>query len=187
LLDLNNPYSVEDILAATERVSTHVGDAFAALAPDTFTYQTDGVWSAQQSLEHLLLTTKPVAKALKLPPERLEKMFGRSERSSHDYDTIVAAYRKKLNGGLRAEGSSFDPITFKMPEDIDDEQTYLVEEYRKTARRLIEVVDTWSDGDLDAYLLPHPVDPEMTVREMLLFTLYHNLHHLNDVEQLLQA
>lgn len=187
MLDLNNPYSQEEIIAATEKVGQHVADYFAGLSPEQFTYHTDGVWSAQLNLQHLLLSNKPVAKALGLPADRLEKMFGRSERSSHDYDTIVATYRKKLAEGLRAEGSNFEPIAFRMPDDVEDEQTYLVAEYQKTTQRLIEAIDAWSDGDLDTYNLPHPAVPDMTLREILLFTLYHNLHHRSDVEKLFQT
>jgi uncharacterized damage-inducible protein DinB len=187
LLDLNNPYSIDEILAANERVGIHVGDAFAALSPEHFTYQTDGVWSPQLHLQHLLLSNKPLAKAMQMSLDRFERMFGRSERSSHDYDNIVAIYRQKLDEGLRAEGSNFEPIIFRMPDEVEDAQTYLVDEWRKTNVNLIAAIDGWTDGDLDAYLIPHPAVPDMTVREMLLFTLYHNLHHLNDVEQLLQA
>lgn len=43
----------------------------------------------------------------------------------------------------------------------------------------------WSDKALDSYLLPHPLLGKMTVREILFFTLYHNLHHVNDVQRLL--
>ena len=37
----------------------------------------------------------------------------------------------------------------------------------------------WSERALDRYRLPHPLLGRLTVREMLLFTLYHSVHHFS--------
>lgn len=187
MLTLNNPYSQEEIIAATQTVGTYVGDFFSGLSPERFTYETEGVWSAQSNLQHMLLSLKPLAKAISMSPDRLEKMFGRSDRSSEDYDVIVQHYQKKLEEGLRAEGSGFEPVGYRMPEDVEDVQAYLLEEWHKTIEKYLAAIDEWSDTDLDAYLLPHPAVPDMTVREMLMFTLYHNIHHVEDVTRLLES
>ncbi|MFD1732536.1 hypothetical protein ACFSC4_17950 [Deinococcus malanensis] len=39
-------------------------------------------------------------------------------------------------------------------------------------------VQGWPDHELDARSMPHPVLDMLTVREMLYFTIEHNLHHL---------
>lgn len=39
----------------------------------------------------------------------------------------------------------------------------------------------WSETQLDSYLLPHPVLGRVTVREMLMFTLFHFDHHRDTV------
>jgi hypothetical protein len=41
----------------------------------------------------------------------------------------------------------------------------------------------WSEQALDRLRLPHPGLGLLTVREMLLFTLYHNAHHVFGVAQ----
>ena len=38
---------------------------------------------------------------------------------------------------------------------------------------------SWGELALDRYRLPHPLLGRLTVREMLLFTLYHSVHHFN--------
>jgi hypothetical protein len=45
------------------------------------------------------------------------------------------------------------------------------------ANQLADVVGHWREEDLDRYRLPHPLLGKLTVREMLLFTVYHNYHH----------
>jgi hypothetical protein len=38
-------------------------------------------------------------------------------------------------------------------------------------------MERWSEAELDAYRLPHPLLGRLSVREMMFFTLLHNRHH----------
>ena len=38
-------------------------------------------------------------------------------------------------------------------------------------------IDSFSEKDLDNYILPHPLLGKLTIREMLFFTIYHVQHH----------
>ncbi len=38
-------------------------------------------------------------------------------------------------------------------------------------------VDSFSEAQLDALILPHPLLGKLTLREMLYFTIYHVQHH----------
>jgi uncharacterized damage-inducible protein DinB len=40
---------------------------------------------------------------------------------------------------------------------------------------------------LDRLRLPHPALGKLTVREMLFFTIYHNIHHVENVVRRLSA
>ena len=44
-------------------------------------------------------------------------------------------------------------------------------------------IGKWSEEKLDALQLPHPLLGNLTVREMLLFTLYHQRHHIDVVRR----
>jgi hypothetical protein len=48
----------------------------------------------------------------------------------------------------------------------------------ETAAALHAALGRWGERSLDRLRLPHPALGTLTVREMLLFTLYHNLHHV---------
>ena len=57
-------------------------------------------------------------------------------------------------------------------------------------RKLQEAVDElraaiarWPDRSLDRYQLPHPLLGKLTLREMLIFTAYHQMHHLEGVKR----
>jgi hypothetical protein len=47
--------------------------------------------------------------------------------------------------------------------------------------------EPWREEDLDRYRLPHPVLGLVTVREMLMFTLFHFDHHRENVARRLEA
>ncbi len=42
---------------------------------------------------------------------------------------------------------------------------------------LISACEQWDETALDQYQVPHPVIGNLTVREMLFFTIHHNLRH----------
>jgi hypothetical protein len=48
---------------------------------------------------------------------------------------------------------------------------------------LCAAVERWPERALDRYRLPHPLMGKLTVREMLLFTLVHNIHHVRVAER----
>jgi uncharacterized damage-inducible protein DinB len=48
---------------------------------------------------------------------------------------------------------------------------------------LCAAIAQWPETALDARRLPHPLIGRLTVREMLLFTVYHNRHHLENVQR----
>ncbi|MFK7801547.1 MAG: DinB family protein, partial [Anaerolineae bacterium] len=64
-----------------------------------------------------------------------------------------------------------------------EERERILQGWVKKNRQLISAVDAWQDADLDTLVLPHPLLGNMTLREILLFTVYHNMHHVNDVQR----
>jgi len=53
----------------------------------------------------------------------------------------------------------------------------LLEQWSKASSELVLVAEKWNESELDGYLLPHPLIGKLTIREMLFFTMYHNLRH----------
>jgi hypothetical protein len=58
-----------------------------------------------------------------------------------------------------------------------------LDKWIEVGNRLYEILQKWPENDLDKYRLPHPLLGKLTLREMLFFTLYHNRHHMNNVQR----
>ena len=58
----------------------------------------------------------------------------------------------------------------------------MLESFQKQGEELAAIVRNWSAEDLDNYLLPHPLLGKMLIREFLLWMIYHNYHHLNNLK-----
>jgi len=62
-------------------------------------------------------------------------------------------------------------------ENAEEKKAELLQQWSKASTELVETAGKWNESDLDVYLLPHPLIGKLTIREMLFFTIYHNLRH----------
>lgn len=171
---MNQPFTQAEIVAALGQTREEVGAYFAGLSPEHFTHGDAETWSPAHHLHHLIVSNKPVASALALSRDRLPARD--AAQPSRSYADIRALYRDVLATGVKAFGR-FLP-------DPQGTQADLVAEYGQTLEALQAQVQGWSDADLDAHTLAHPVLGPLSVREMLLFTLYHNAHHRAGVQNM---
>lgn len=173
--------SKDDILQALQSASKQVAQAANQVSDAQFFEATDDGWSAGGYLQHLILSVKPVAKAMEIPKDKFAKMFGTTENGSVTYVELVARYTEKLQRGLKAESTPTTPDSYRFPDDVDDKKAYLIETWGKANERLLAAIDLWSEEELDTYVLPHPAMPKTTLREMLFFTIHHNEGHAQDI------
>lgn len=146
-------------------------DFLVSLNETDFIASTDEKWTAGQQLEHIIRGVSPVKTALNLPKIVPHLLFGKSNRDSIEFEKVVKNYQEKLAAGGKASGRFIPPeIGFEKREE-------LVEKLMKTVAALNENVETFSEIQLDEYVLPHPILGKLTLREMLYFTIYHVEHH----------
>jgi len=143
-------------------------------AKDFFTRQGEA-WSASDNVDHLIKSHKPIAKALKLPKITLKAMFGTPDKPSMTYEELCQVYRDLLAKGAQAAGR-FLPDQ-QSPENPDETKAELINQFSKASAELVSVAEKWDENELDGYFLPHPLLGKLTIREMLYFTIYHNLRH----------
>lgn len=185
MLEIGNPFTKNEILEAFDTVHLAVTKFFAELSLDEFFSHPPDIWCAAENLDHLNRSVYPVGRAMRLPKEALEKRFGISERKSKPYTEVMSAYQEKLANGLAA-GGTFLPDNEIINVGNQETKDELLAEWEKHTANLVRVINEWDENELDAYRIPHPAEPDMTAREMLLFTLYHDQHHLNDVQAMLE-
>lgn len=180
---MSEPSTKSELIEQLVQVKDSLCQDVQSMSPDQFNQGNDESWSANGYLKHLILSVKPVAKAMSLPLPQLESMFGRAERPSRTYAEIVAAYKARIADGVRAEDyQNVTPTFYRLPEGVTDEKTYLTETWNESNQRVLDTLQKWEDADLDIYQLPHPAIGMTTVRETLFFTLYHNTLHWNDIQ-----
>lgn len=172
---MHEPFAKREIVEALEVLATAGVDEWASIPPSVFFAPLGEAWSPAENVRHLIKSTDPVATALGLPRIALRAMFGTSKQESTTYSALVERYRTALAAGGTA--GRFAPEPEAIPDNLDEEQGTLVERCRASVRSVASAADAWSEADLDARQLPHPLLGKLTVREMLFFTLYHHSHH----------
>lgn len=181
-------YSRETLIDSLSQVHHHVKSSFKSLTLDDFFARVDGKWSPADTLLHLTKSERPIARAMRLPRFVLRLLFGTTDQPSRRYIEIREMYRKELQRGV--DPGRYAPDLKEIPSSqraAEKTKRQLLEDWRKVGKDLVGCIESWYDYNLDKYKLPHPTLGKLTVREMLLFTLYHDLHHLNSVKRRLSS
>lgn len=185
MLELNNTFTKADLMSSFEKVHHEVATYFLSLPLDSFFKSPANKWSPAENLLHLIKSVKPVAMALRMPRLLLTILFGNPQNTSRRFEQIKETYQRTLANGGKASGR-FIPSIQEVPSPPDQYRNSLVQKWNVTGESLLAILRSWQDENLDKYFLPHPLLGRLTIREMLFFTLYHDLHHVNNVRKLLE-
>lgn len=131
-------------------------------------------WSIREEMEHLVISGRMVASALKVPKMVL-RSFGKPNREVRDYDTTFQRYKDRLQ---EVGPVSNSPAS---PKKDGDNMVSLLKQWDEIGEKFAKRLQKWNDKDLDNYLLPHPLMGKILVREMLFFTHFHSLHHFERI------
>ena len=145
----------------------------------------DGKWSPADNVHHLMISTAPVTRALRIPRLILRACFGVTRTPSRSWEALRSAYSDGLAAGATA--GRYAPPRGAVPVKAAAGQRSLILQCEGTVVSLEDASEPWREEDLDRYRLPHPVLGLVTVREMLMFTLFHFDHHRENVARRLEA
>lgn len=174
------PGSREQLLAELRRVGVECDAYWDRFSVVEFLAPLGPAWSPADNVRHLLASCRPVALALRLPRFLLRLLFGRASRPSRSFEQLRTDYRAVLAAGGRA-GGRFVPTELAPPAEPAAWRARLMTRRAQAWADLVALAERWSEADLEACRLPHPLLGKLTVREMLLFTLYHEVHHAANV------
>ena len=176
---ISNPFSKAEILRDLEAVREWSLDFWRQFETSEFFAPVGEAWSPADNVRHLVKSNRPVAMAMGLPRIVLYLRFGLSRRPSRSYSEMYATYQDALGGGLKAGRYEASPVS---PEQRTAEgRERALQSLAGTFEALAVELRRWPEKALDRARLPHPGLGPLTVREMLLFTLYHNAHHVMGV------
>ncbi|MBP7589599.1 MAG: DinB family protein [Thermoanaerobaculia bacterium] len=180
LFATGEPFSAAEIVAAMTRLHAESETYLAAIPAAEFAAPQGEKWSPADHVRHLAKSTYPLVGALGLPKLLLGLRFGRSRTGSRSLLEIREIYRATLRE-TGATAGRFAPSAQAAPADPAAWQQEVLAKWRGAVSGLALRIPRWSEPALDRYRLPHPLLGQLTVREMLLFTVYHNVHHLEQV------
>ncbi|HNB54791.1 MAG TPA: DinB family protein [Anaerolineales bacterium] len=164
-----------DILKGLQTANEAVTHWFEQIPAAAFFVRQGDIWSASDNMDHLIRANKPIIKAMKLPRLALQTMFGKHTEAGRSYEAVCAFYRAELAKGAVASGS-FLPDQ-QQPDDPEGVKREILSRWVSVSAELVAQAEKWDEKDLDSYQLPHPLLGNLSMREMLYFTHYHNLRH----------
>lgn len=160
-----------EIITQLQTNHQQFADYIQSLSIADFLHRKENKWSAGQHADHIVRSISPVDMALGLPQIAPRLLFGKSNRPSRTFDGLVEKYKEKLAKGGQASGRF-------VPKEISLQEKHLLPKaIMHYTNALCSKVEKLSEGELDTYLLPHPLLGKLTFREMLYFTAYHVEHH----------
>ncbi len=174
---LRNRREIIEALEAAHEVGVEYWSGFSS--PDFFA-RVGTHWSPAEHVRHLTRAMTPLLPVLRVPRMALRVMFGSAVEPSRSLETLEALYARALAAGGTA--GRFAPPPDPAPAGLV-RRNAIMDAHSETLRGLTQAMEKWTESQLDMYRLPHPLLGKLTVREMMLFTLLHNQHHVDACER----
>ncbi len=133
-----------------------------------------GKWNTSQQLDHIYKSTKAINKGMSFPKLILRWKFGVANRESRSWDALNAKYKTAIAN---------IPKDFKQPAAPKsygpENKSLRVQKFENIGKQHIEMLNTFSEKQLDKFILPHPAIGKCTFREFFMWTIIHNDHHFS--------
>ncbi|HEX7153435.1 MAG TPA: DinB family protein [Thermoanaerobaculia bacterium] len=178
------PATRERLDAALQQIENDSVAYWNTFATEAFFAPLGGGWSPAENVRHLAKSVRAVTKGLKMPRLVVRFLFGAPRRPSESYEELRARYATILEKGANA--GRFAPSQ-RQETDLEAWRTQIMEQFTTANRELRTALTRWPDKSLDRHQMPHPLLGKLTVREMLCFTAYHQLHHMDGVKRKVAA
>jgi len=173
-----HPVTTAEILAALEANAATIAEYFSSL-PDAVFFDGDpDHWSPAHHLVHLTQSSESLARGLATTRPLHSTGTSRTYAEVRDWAaaTLSAAPREQL-------------LTLGRKVEVPPGSTVagVVRAFTDASAAARAAATTWSDDALARHAMRHPLMGELTVREMLLFFVVHERHHLRGVQTRLAA
>jgi hypothetical protein len=175
VFEFDPPRSTESLLATLESQSAEIDAYMDSFSTEDFLAPQGEAWSPAGHLRHLVKSVRAVTRGMAMPKLALRALFGTTSEGSRSFEEVRNVYLGALDRGGQA--GRYAPSERVVDLDPEDWRELIMERWRESTWELAQAVRGWREAALDRYRLPHPLLGKMTVREILLFTLYHNRHH----------
>ncbi len=176
---MNPAMTQTELVQALEVRHEEVSEYFSSLPEATLLADTAPKWNPAQHLIHLTRANSRIAQGFQARDALPNNDSGQIRSYEVVRETYIAALQQAPSALLEKNGAAVQV-------EADSSQHQILEAYRQAGTGLRQAMQTWTEADLDAKAVPHPLLGLLSVREMLEFALYHDLHHLGGVRKTLR-
>lgn len=148
----------QDIIKFINQSFHDVNDWFNNHDDNKFNIGPSGKWDTSQHLDHLITSAKMLNKGIRIPKFILKYKFGKPNRELRTLDQIKARYHQKLS---EIPDDFVNPISSKKFSIAEKSQA--LNEFAEAGKKLTNSINRWSEKQLDAYIIPHPLLGRMLV------------------------
>jgi hypothetical protein len=174
-----HPTTQSEILAALAANARSIVEYFSSVPDRQFFGGDPEHWDPAHHLVHLTVSNLAVVRALnsgKLPPHALVQSRTYAEVRDAATASLGAAPKEKLLDMGR---------TVTLTPGLG--RTDIVDAFATSSAALRDAAAKWTEEAMDRSVIPHPLMGPLTVREMLLFFVVHERHHVRVVRERLEA
>jgi hypothetical protein len=167
-----NPYRLDEIRVAIPAQHQRFADYLRGLPLTTFLSSLDNTWSPLQHMQHVMnseTTLGGFIGARKFLPLQ-------TPAASKNYNEVVSTYLAALEA-TPIPNNPFPPPEYGALDALEATRGLALGEFLNSGDQLVKALQSYSDTELDAFQGRHPLLGMMSLREFLLFTVYHVEHH----------
>jgi len=173
------PTEKQSIIDGLNEVYDLVTKEIENLDQTQFNHRLEDKWSIAENLQHLILGSFPIASGLKSNKLML-RALGKPFDAGLSYSGLLANYQEALADGRARSTPKYTP-----KETVFD-KTELLSNWTSIKHKLVDRLDEkWREKDLDKFTFPHPILGKLSVRQILYFTIFHTLHHLQAINTII--
>ena len=164
-----------ELIQALEARQNELHTFFSSIPEDVFLEDTGPKWNPAQHLIHLTRINSRITQGL----QARDQLLGH-ESASRGYEEVRQTYLAILK---QAPPELLAKVGASARVEASSSQTQIMSDYVLAGANLREATRTWTESELDAKAMPHLALGSISVREMLEFVVYHDLHHLEGVRK----
>jgi hypothetical protein len=171
--------TVSELCRELESRQTELVAFVGTIRDEIFFKGSDERWSPAHHLAHLTFTHKRVTRGFKAK-DQLQDYSG----EPRSYETMKSKYLTALQSAASAGFLKNNPFAAKVKSDTKET---IIADFSWAAQGLREAVNGWTETELDTKGIQHPLLGLLSAREMLLFMIYHDQHHLLGIQKLVEV
>lgn len=182
MFDTGTPHSGPELIDALSRLLGE-GMTFQSPRSDAWFFAPQQTWwSPSLHIRHLRRSSSALLNGVRLPKVMLQLRFGRPKHQSRSFSELRKIYFDMINGGAKAP-ASFVQAEDGSPADPSSRRQEILSQWTRVTVELTNIISSWDEPSLDKVQVPHPLLGNLTIREIMGFTVFHTAHHLQRVAE----